>query len=78
MNEPQLECFDCLAAASGPHHGFTGGCVGCCARAASRSPHFRRVRDAGKRDARYLGLLQQFKLSHDQVKAAAAADFALR
>jgi hypothetical protein len=33
MNEPQIECFDCMAAASGPHHGYKDGCKGCLQRA---------------------------------------------
>lgn len=74
MNEPQIECFDCMAAACGAHHGFTAKCLGCSARAASRLPHYARVRDAGKLDREYRALLQQFNLTHQQIKAAAAAD----
>lgn len=76
MNEPQIECFDCMAAAAGVHHGFVNGCVGCCARAAARSPHFDRVRKAGslRGDYGYRSLLEQFKLTHEQVKDAAASD----
>lgn len=69
-----MTCLDCNTAAKRPHHGFQSGCMGCCARAAARSPHFRRVRDAGKLDRQYVGLLAQFGLTHDQVKAAAQAD----
>jgi carboxylesterase type B len=67
-------CADCTAAAAQPWHGFTAKCPGCCARAAARSPHFRRVRDNGTQDRQYRALLEQMGLSHDQVKAAAAAD----
>lgn len=67
-------CKDCLAAASKRHHGFTGGCVGCCARSIARGKHFARVRKAGVLDGDYRALLAQFKLTHEQVKAAAAAD----
>lgn len=69
-----MSCPDCTLAAQELHHGFSAGCHGCCARAASRSPHFRRVRDSGTLDRPYLALLEQFQLNHDQVKAAAAAD----
>jgi carboxylesterase type B len=67
-------CEDCATAARELHHGFRNGCPGCCARAAARSPHFRRVRDNGTQDRQYRALLEQMGLSHDQVKAAAAAD----
>ena len=53
---------------------FTAGCMGCCARAASRSPQFRAVRKAGVQDHAYRLLLQQFGLTHDQVKTAANND----
>jgi hypothetical protein len=67
-------CPDCTAAAERDWHGFVNGCRGCCARAAARSPHFRRVRDAGAQDRAYRQLLEQFALSHEDVKAAAAVD----
>lgn len=67
-------CDNCTTSAQQEHHGFSAGCRGCCARAAARSPHFRRVRDQGHQDRHYRALLQQFDLTHDQVKAAAAAD----
>lgn len=68
-------CADCQASAQREHWGFTAGCAGCCARAASRSPHFRRVRDAAMQpDSQYRRLLSQFGLQHEQVRAAAAAD----
>jgi hypothetical protein len=67
-------CQDCTRAAAEPWHGFKAQCQGCCARAAARSPHFRRVRDAGMQDRAYRALLEKFGLSHDEVKAAAAAD----
>ena len=68
-------CMDCTKAARAEHWGFAADCVGCCARAAARSPHFRRVRDAGmQQDGQYRRLLAQFGLQHEQVRAAAAAD----
>lgn len=74
MTAPDLECFDCMSAAAGPHHGFANGCRGCCARAASRSPHFARVRQLGRLDRQYRALLEQFGLTHEQVKDAADND----
>lgn len=72
--ETSSACGNCIAAAATEHHGFSAGCKGCCARAAARSPHFRRVRDQGYQDRHYRALLQQFDLTHDDVKAAANAD----
>ena len=67
-------CPDCLTAAVRAHHGFRLGCPGCCARAAARSPHFHRVKEAGQLDRAYRGLLAQFGLTHEAVKTAHAAD----
>lgn len=67
-------CSDCIASKQRPWHGFRSACPGCCARAAARSPHFRRVREAGRLDTPYRALLRQFGLEHEQVKAAAAVD----
>lgn len=69
-----MTCPDCATAARELHHGFTAKCPGCCARAAARSPHYARVKAAGTQDRQYRALLEQMGLSHDQVKAAAAAD----
>lgn len=69
-----MVCQDCLTAALKPHHGFTAMCPGCNARAASRSPHFFRVKLAGAQDRSYRGLLAQFGLQHEAVKAAYEAD----
>lgn len=71
-------CPDCTAAARRPWHAFTGGCRGCCARAASRSPQFAAARKAGVVDHPYRRLLAQFDLTHEAVREAAAADFASR
>lgn len=69
-----MTCIDCTTAAARPWHGFTGGCRGCCARAASRSPQFDTARRTGRVERPYRALLEQFGLTHDEVKAAAAAD----
>lgn len=50
------------------------GCVGCCARAAARSPEFHESRTSGTQTRKYRALLEQFKLTHDQVRQAAASD----
>lgn len=69
-------CQECAAAATKLHHGFASGCQGCAARAASRSQHYLRVRQAGRLDRQYQAMLEQFGLTHDEVKAAHAADSA--
>lgn len=69
-----MTCPDCELASAQPHHGFAMGCAGCCARAAARSPHFDRVRRAGQQDRQYRAMLEQFGLSHEQVKEAARLD----
>lgn len=70
-----MTCTDCTTARERDWWGFTGGCRGCCARAASRTPHWRRVRDNGmQQDRQYRQLLAQFELTHEEVRAAAAVD----
>jgi hypothetical protein len=69
-----VTCDACEKAAKRMSHEFRANCAGCCARALARGPHFRRVRDAGVLDHPYRLALQQFNLTHDEVKAAAAAD----
>jgi hypothetical protein len=68
------DCHDCAQAAAKRWHSFSAGCKGCCARAASRSPHYRRCRDSGVQDREYRGLLTQFSLSHREVQDAAQSD----
>jgi predicted nucleic acid-binding Zn-ribbon protein len=67
-------CLNCSTAAERPHWEFMSGCMGCCARAAARSPQFHESRKAGQQTRGYRMLLEQFQLSHDDVKAAHAAD----
>jgi len=69
-----MTCRDCTNAAAKRWHGFSQDCKGCCARAASRSPHYRRCRDNGVQDREYRGLLAQFSLTHEDVRAAAQSD----
>lgn len=68
------DCPDCTLASKQPHHGFRANCQGCAARAAARSPHFRRVRDNGMQDRAYRSMLDLYGITHDDVKAAAGAD----
>jgi hypothetical protein len=71
--QPQ-PCEDCAMAAKRLWHGFMADCKGCAARAAARSPHFRRVHDAGMQDRAYRSMLQLYGVTHEQVRAAAAVD----
>jgi hypothetical protein len=78
---PQLECFDCMAAAAGAHHGFRSGCRGCEARGVARGPFFFDAKRAERGTAEgdrmredYRRILERIGVSHDQVKAAHAAD----
>lgn len=67
-------CPDCTQAAITEWHGFRADCDSCKARAMARSPHYRRCRDAGQQDRAYRQMLQQFGLTHEQVRTAALAD----
>lgn len=70
-----MTCPACTEAERSPHWGeFIAGCRGCCARAASRSPQFHDSRKAGTQTRGYRALLEQFGLTHDEVRQAHAAD----
>jgi hypothetical protein len=69
-----MTCENCRTAAAGPHHGFTQGCIGCCARTVARSPQFDRVRRSGLQDRAYRSLLAQFAVTHEQAKEAFRLD----
>lgn len=73
-----MSCEHCEIASKRLWSQFTVGCKGCLARSCARSPHYRRVRDAGVLDRQYRMLLEQFKVTHDEVKAAAQRDFEQR
>jgi len=49
-------------------------CRGCCARAAARMPQYREAQKAGVQTHAYRRLLDQFGLTHAEVRAAAQAD----
>lgn len=68
------ECKDCLKAAVVEWHGFSAGCQGCAARAVSRGPNYRASRTAGSLTPRYREELALLGVTHDEVKAARAAD----
>lgn len=48
-----MTCPDCDLAAKRRHHGFRANCRGCAARSLVRSPHLRRVQQAGVQDRQY-------------------------
>jgi hypothetical protein len=73
-----MSCPDCTQAAITEWHGFRADCEVCKARAMARSPQFRRCRDAGAQDRAYRQMLQQFGLTHEQVRTAAQADVQCR
>ncbi len=78
MDAAVKACPACLTAAVRPSHDFRENCTGCCARSLARSPHFKRVRDAGMQDRPYRLLLLQFEVTHADVLRAAAADALLK
>lgn len=67
-------CPDCKQAAEAEHWGFRSGCMGCCARAMARGPHFHRCQEAGVQDRQYRQALEHFGLTHQQVLEAKRAD----
>lgn len=69
-----MTCEDCTTASQEPHHGFKAGCPGCCARAISRGLNYFESLKQGQQTRRYRAELQQFGMTHQQVKDAAQAD----
>lgn len=70
-----MTCEACSTAAQRESAMFHAGCRGCMARAAARSPQYRQARDTGRQDSKYRALLDTYGVSHDEVRAAAEADF---
>lgn len=70
----ETTCAACEQSRVTVSHSFHAGCRGCAARAVSRGPNYRRVRQAGVLDRQYRGELDALGVTHDEVKAAAAAD----
>jgi hypothetical protein len=66
-------CNDCRLASEKLHHGFSD-CPGCRARAVARDPRFAEARKAGRMTPEYRRMLEQAKVTHEDVKAAAAVD----
>lgn len=73
-----MTCPACTTAAQEVCAMFVVGCPGCMARTAARSPQFFEARQAGKLTPDYRDLLQRLGVTHEAVKAAAAADFESR
>jgi hypothetical protein len=73
-----MDCLLCLEATKRWHGIFNSDCCGCMAREISRGPDYARVRNVGKLDGDYRDLLAHAGVTHDDVKAAAAVDKALR
>lgn len=67
-------CQECAAAARGPRHIFVASCAGCRARSVARSQPFFQARRAGRQESDYIALRESLGLTHEQVKAAYAAD----
>lgn len=70
-----MRCQECEQAAQALHHIFRSGCKGCQARAAARGPGYFESKRAGRQTESYRRLLATLGLTHDQVKAAEAADY---
>lgn len=69
-----MDCQQCEAAAKAEWHGFRSGCLGCAARAVARGPNYRESLAAGTQTRKYRSELDLLKVTHDQVRAAHAAD----
>lgn len=69
-----MTCHDCEASRRALWHGFKAECMGCKARAVARSPQFSECRKSGKQALAYRALLSKVGVTHEQVKAAFAAD----
>jgi hypothetical protein len=74
MHEVRTDCKACAEAAGRISGYFIAGCTGCCARGVARSPQFREALKLGTQTRAYRALLAEFELTHEQVKAAHAAD----
>ena len=67
-------CPDCTAASFRQHHGYTADCTGCRARAVARSMSFLAALKAGRQDRLYRRVLEQCRVTHAEVVAAAKSD----
>ena len=73
-----MSCGHCLTAASRLWGGFDGNCRGCVARGNSRTPNYRESQQQGRLTHKYRLQLEAAGLTHEEVRAAAAADFEQR
>lgn len=71
-------CPDCAEAAIHRWHGMTESCPMCRARQVARLPSYRDSQERGTLTSTYRDLLAVFRVTHEQVKAAALADAAMR
>ncbi len=67
-------CADCETASQQLWHGFMAQCPGCQARALSRGPEFAESAARRRQSSEYVAQLKRLGLTHEQVKAAHAAD----
>ena len=70
-----MSCIDCKEAARRRWHGMTETCSQCRARQVGRLPSCRDSMETGRQTATYQDLLKVFRVEHEQVKEARAADF---
>jgi DNA-directed RNA polymerase subunit RPC12/RpoP len=68
-------CIHCREASERQSHTGDSACPVCTARAIARGKDFARVRAAGVLDNEYTALVAAAGLTHEQVKAAAEADW---
>ncbi len=69
-----IDCPACTEAATEVSHYFMAGCKGCTARAFSRMPAFFAARQSSFLDVDFRSALRQAGVTHEEVKAAVAAD----
>lgn len=69
-----VTCLNCVRSAAELWHGFTNGCLGCAARSVARGPNYREAMASGRQTSKYRAELELLGVTHEQVKAAAAAD----
>lgn len=69
-----MTCVDCINAAARPWHIFSSGCDGCEARGLARSPQYAESKRLSRLTRSYQDLLTRLHLTHEQARAAEAAD----
>jgi hypothetical protein len=78
MSSDGQACADCVASIERAHWGFRAECTGCAARSVSRGQNFFDSDRRGVQTRRYRDELALLGVTHEQVKAARAADFAAK